>query len=1166
MAASSPVSDAAMRRSSGRVRKQPDYTSSPFGSGKRKRGDEDGGGDTDMVDDELSEENAESDEGEPDAEEVREKAKKARKTKAPKKQPAAKKPKVNGTLPIRVAGASKKKASRKAKAVAAVHADDEPDSLYAQVFGGDVQLKQITADWLKRFEQHEAGALGEVVNFVLKCAGCGIKVDEDDIGDPDSASNRLIDIQGEYQATSPTEYPLAKKGKAGEDFKETMAEFMKLLIQSFAASGILYEDNMLMENTQIWLGTMASAANRAFRHTSTIASLAVISGLCIVAAETAKQAADLQRQADVERRKPKPNTGRIQHVQDLADEKISVKEFLEGQIQEWFDVVFMHRYRDLDPTIRRDCVAALGDWIVTVPHYLFDGSHMRYLGWMLSDTHPVTRAEVVKQLRRLYNDSDKAGGLKTFTERFRGRMVEMAVKDAETHARVSAIDLLSKLREDELLEPDQIDEVGSLIYDADPKIRGAVAGFFVANVNDVYANKVDELGGQGTLDDVLPDVSEDNFEALRMEWLKFKCLAEMMVAYDPNSTIPEYAERNRGDGSLSLRAGATDSMFTLAAQALFNAVEEIKEWQALSGYLLFDHSSGRANGVSNDTLSMLKHECTLDEREETVLLEVVSASVKQTVLEIAEKTTTKSKLTKRQKEDLAEEQEEAARHLAGLIPKLLKKFGDVPSTAAAVLRMQSVLNLPSLQDITQDSVTYGALLDDIRKQFLSHGTDDVLGPASEAILHAKSYGELDDTAEEKLAGLWEDVIGNLTELINPETVTVRGASDPEELLALSNNLLRITRLSHVSDPTTPLEGDLVSDHNNEAAGVQYRCPIDYIIALIDRGQPSDTTVDHEASVLEDLNASRAALATVRYLQWKFNRIIALAAPTSSANLPDDELQAVAERRDAFANSLEAVLRARKASERVCADMTMSLLELHSSATVLKNVKPNPGDRGDWDVLIMDLHEIYLPLIWKVFSATEKNFAKLTNKKLEEEEVDVDAEPMDEDTGSESEEDESQPTQSQAVLRKRESKQRQAILAESQLCELTRALIFAVHANIIDAKATSKRLERNKTKLGQNYKELLQYLDRDKLSGSKAKGKKGKAKPKAKGKAAGGKSKPSAKSNAIVAEDEEEDEIEDGDEDAEEALRRADLELDEAAERADAGAEGENGEVESVLGD
>lgn len=1164
-----------VRRASGRVRKQPEaYTTSPHSTGKRKRNhDENGHEDVNMADQDASSDEIESEDGEPDEEEIREKRRQSRMPKgAASKKPASKKPKVNGaTLAYRTTtGGGRKKVSRKAKAAAAATSDD-PDSLYTNVFGGEQRLEEVVGDWLKRFEDGpEAAALGELVNFVLKCAGCNINVTDDDIGDPDGANNRLTDIQDEYQATSPTDYPLITKGRAGDAFKQTLWDFVQLLIASSAAKGVLFGDSELISNIEVWLVTMSSAASRAFRHTATIASLAVISALCEIAAGNAKSAADAKRQAEGERKKQKTNKGRVKQLEQTVTDKNAEQEYIESTLQDWFDAVFIHRYRDLDPAIRRDCVTALGDWIVALPDVFFDGQHLRYLGWMLSDTTPLTRTEVVKQLRRLYKDKDKVGGLKTFTERFRNRMVEMAVQDAETNVRISSIGLLSTLRDHGLLEPDQIDEVGSLIYDADEKIRRAVSSFFAENVNDTYQSKIDELGGQDNLDEVLPEVSEENFEVLRVEWLKYKSVAEIMVAYCPTDALPEYAERNRGDRSLYLRAAASESMFTLAADSLFTAIGDIREWQALAGYLLHDHSSGRVNGVSNDTMSMLKHECTLDEKEEQVLLEVISASVKQTIIGISERTSAKGKLTKRQKEELAEEQDEAARHLASLIPKLLKKFGDSPRTAAAVLRMEGVLSLPSLQDIRQDTVTYGALLDDIRKQFMAHGTDEVLGPASEAILHAKSYGELDDVAEEKVASLWEDVIGNLDELIHADTVAVRGASETQELLALSNNLLRITRLAQVSNAVGPLEdSSLAKDHG--ASGADYQGAIDYVIALIDRAVPaSGSAPAAEDAALEDLISARAALAAIRYLQWKLQHIITSATSSTAAALSMDELEALAMRRDRYVDGLAAALQARKAGDQICADLASYLLELHSSAVTLKNVKPESGVNDDWVVLIMNLQAEHIKSIWKVFAALEKNLAKLTGKKLEEVEGDIDADPLDEDPESDSddEDDETQPMQSQAILQRKESKQRQAIMAEAKLCELTRALIFAVHAGVIDAGTAKTRLERNKTKLGHNFKEMLNYLDVANLGkGGALMSKKAMAKAKAKTPATQATQK-SAKSNAVVAEDENEDEIEDAEEE-EEAQRRRELEDDRGVEEHvdgdEAATEGE-GEVQSVLGD
>ena len=1172
MDASSPlVADASgtVRRASGRVRKQPEaYTSSPLGSSKRKRSNEEDG-DVQMPDDYVSDEDVPSAEDEPDEEEIREQNKRTRKTKtaAPKKpqqKPAQKKAKTNGangtSLSIRtVPGGKKKKAPKRANAANAAEAEDA-GGLYAEVFAGDDTLEVIAASWLRRFDEHQSKAMAEVVNFVLRSAGCESTVTEYDVEDPDGCSNRLTDIQDEFQATNPTDYPLIAKGKAATAFKDTMSKFLDVLIKSIGATGVLIDNNLVIDNIEVWLSTMSSAASRALRHTATVASLAAMTSLCEIAAERANEAAAAQRQSEGERKKKNHNKARVGQLEQKVADSTEALEFLEKQLKDWFDAVFVHRYRDVDQHIRRDCASALGDWVITLPSMFFNSAHLRYLGWILSDTVATTRAEVVKQLQRLYKENDKIAGMKTFTEKFRPRIVEVATSDAESTVRASGIELIDQLRENGLLEPDDIDAVGRLIYDSDPRVRKAVAHFFAENVKELFTSKIDELGGLESLEDGLPEVSEGSFDTPSLDWLKFKSLAQTMVAYDTDEDLPNEVERNRGDRRLTLHAASLESRFTLAADSLYDEIVEMKDWQGLAGYLLFDHSSGRANGVADDALSQLKHECVLEGKEEFVLLEVVSSSVKHLLVDIADKSiSSKSKLTKKQKDDLKEEQEEAARHLATLIPQLLNKFGDVPNTAAAVLRMESVLNLPSLEDLHQDSVTYGVLLDDIRKQFMSHGADEVLAPASKAIQHAKSYVELDDLAEEKLAGLWEDVVNNLAELLNPDTITVRGASGTEELVALSNNLLRITRLSQVSNPVASLEDGRIAT-TNDATGTDYQGGIDYVIALIQRAMPSSgPAVDPEHAALEDEVAARAAEAALRYLQWKVNQIIQT-VESGTTEIPYQELEALATRRDAYVDNVYSALESRKCGDAVLVRLARYTLELHTCAVVMKSIKAKPGMRDDWEVLIMDLHPPHLKAIMKVFAAAEKNFAKLSKKKLEktsleDEEEDVDADPMDEDPLSDPEDDDGEQKQ-----------QHNAVLAEKILCELTGSLVFAIHAGVVDYAATRKRLERNKTKLGHNFKEICAYLD----LGSAKKNAKSKSKAKGKPTANGvvSKSKLNPKSNAIVAEDEIDDEIEDIDGEDEEALRRRGLVVDEdeQVEQDEDERAGAEPDVESVFGD
>ncbi|GAB7363971.1 hypothetical protein MBLNU230_g4532t1 [Neophaeotheca triangularis] len=1162
-------------RASGRVRKAPEtmYATSPFANGKRKR-DADVDGDRAMPEDYVSEEDEVSEEEEADEEELREKRAKARKQKkSTAKKPAQKKAKTIATtaLPLRTTG-GKKRAPKTAKALAGTDAR-EAGGLYAEVFASGRKMEDVAATWLAQFQEHEAHAMGDVINFILKCAGCDSKVTDHDIEDPDGATNKLEEIQEEYQASNPTDYPLIAKGKGAAAFKDSVSSFLQTLLKTLHAANLLFENSELLENVQVWTSAMSSAANRGFRHTATVVSLSIITGLCHLARERTDDAATIQQHADSEAKKKTVNKARVKDFQQKAHDAGLLQEFYEALIKDWFETVFIHRYRDIDPAIRRDCMAALGDWIMILPAVFFDGTHLRYMGWVLSDASHLTRAEVVKQLQRIYKDSEKLAGLKTFTERFRTRIVEIATSDSESNVRASGVELLDLLRENGLIEPDDIDAVGRLIFDSDVKVRKAVAGFFAESIKDTYNGKLDDLGGEEALREALPEVGEDNYETPQMDWLSFKCLAEMLQSYDGEEALPHQIERTRGDPSFALHATGLESRFTLAADSLYNYVDEVKEWQVLAGYLLFDHSLARSNGVSNDTFSMFKHECVLTEKEESVLLEVLSASVKRTLTDFADKAaSSKSKLSKKQKAQLQEEQEESARHLAALIPKLLKKFGDTPSSAGAVLRLENTLNLPSLEELHQDATAYGTLLDHIKQQFISHSTDEVLGPASGAILHAKSYGELDDLTEEKLTSLWEDVVNNLAELLEAPNVAVRGSLETDALIALSNNLLRVIRLSSVCDCTSALNDPAISA-SDKSTDTTYTGGIEFTVGLIRRAIPTDTTLDHSDTALEDEIARRASEAALFYFRWQLKSIIDR-VQTGTTDIAESEIETLAGRRDAYVANLTSALESRKSQDDVCSALAGNLLELYSSAAILRDLQPKEGMSDDYTVLTMAFEPPTVKLLIKVFAATEKKYAALSGKKLEEapihtrrgknkangsdaedaaeeeEEEDIHADPFDSsDNESASEDDEptqqaTQTSQSQGAAGRRERKLLQTLLAEEGLCTLTGKFIHAIFADVFtDSEAVKARVRRNTQRLGGNFREVCGFLEQGRfLGGAKGKGKKAKgvSAGDARGKAKAGKRVLAAKSREVVVEDEEdEDEIVD----EEEAIVSKELEVD-----------------------
>lgn len=80
--------------------------------------------------------------------------------------------------------------------------DAAPDRATADIFARENRLEDVAAQWIAKFNEHEARAVAELVNLVIRAAGCHIQIDEDDVGDPDNCAQRINDIQEEYQQAS----------------------------------------------------------------------------------------------------------------------------------------------------------------------------------------------------------------------------------------------------------------------------------------------------------------------------------------------------------------------------------------------------------------------------------------------------------------------------------------------------------------------------------------------------------------------------------------------------------------------------------------------------------------------------------------------------------------------------------------------------------------------------------------------------------------------------------------------------------------------------------------------------------------------------------------------------------------------------------------------------
>ncbi|KAI9728357.1 MAG: hypothetical protein M1828_003757 [Chrysothrix sp. TS-e1954] len=1091
---SAPASVQSSRRKSGRAVQKPEVLNPSFASRRRAASTSDAEQDVDM-DDISSGADADSD-GEPDEQELLEQRRRSRKRPSTGKTSApAKKTKTSGAstnLVMRPAPKKVKK-SKKATMVPMPEIENaEVGTLYRRVFEDDADIAKVVEDWYQRFKADEAQSVAEIVNFVLECAGCYIKVNQHDIDDVDNCTSKLTDIQEEFQATKVSEYPLIKQ-RTSLTFRRSLSRFVDIFIQTLAQTGTLIESPELLENLQAWLTPMSSAASRPIRHTATVISLDFTSAFCSLGRSFVNRQAKLNRQADGEEKNKKVNKARVQDLKQQAGQTGERITEINNFIRDWFDTVFVHRYRDVDPHVRVDCIRYLGEWLIAYPEHFLDGAHLRYLGWLLSDTNPPTRQEAIKQLHRMYKDDTKLAALRQFTERFRVRMIEIASQDAELGARVLCIELLDVLREKGFLEPDDVDNLGKLIYDTEPRIRKAILPFFSASVLETYQLKIEELGEE-SLEEYLPEeLSEEDFERPQRSWLKFKSLAELLQAYDSGKSNTKSNESRSGLADL-LKASGIESRFSSVAKVLSGSLEFVNDWQAVAGYLLYDHSSTSDEGGSQGQVNA---QYKLNESEEILLLHVLNSSVRGALASVVEETAASKKIKKSKKEleSLEERRDVATQQLAVIMPKLLTKFNAIAEAAAAVLQLARTLNLEVFHQLRQESTTYAKLLDDINKQFLDHEDRDVLDEATAAMLYSKGFEDLEDVTEAKLASLWNDTAHKFVVFCRGEDVEVRGSMQDTMLAALTSTTFRLSKLASISNPTDILEkarsaaSSTSKSRKRQSTQQATFVPIGLLLQLLARGVPN-SGFSNQMNAKEDELVGYVLQTLFFYFLWNVQSSKQKNKTNPGAEAGEDS-QA---RREEFTSRLRTIVKSRRGADHLRLAATRTLLDVETMFASTDVRRKQDASRGR-------LPSTEQSLILRVFVAAERAHAlksSLTRERPGTDEEpsassgsgsdlsdvdDTDGSPMSSDA---EEGDAANAKDGKAAQRLAQKKHRVALLAEEAFCDLSGRMALAIIAGVLsssspdegDAKALDvrNRFVRNRNRLGKNFKTLVTQFE------------------------------------------------------------------------------------------
>ncbi|KAH8696665.1 putative nuclear cohesin complex subunit [Talaromyces proteolyticus] len=1101
------------RRKSGRAIRKPQLFSEAIHSiglnvpEKRKRysalNDEQENDDEQEDDDDDDQEESEEDlDEDADEEEEKERRRVTRKVAAtkrkttpktnakPKSSRATKKPKTNGTgksLAIRPATngkQSKKPTPKKRTAPPRPIFRATTEGLYADVFEQQKDVEAVVDEWLSGYEKTPIEGLRALFNLFLQCTGADISVDLADVTDEDHWPQRIQDLQEAHLDTEPSEYPLISKDKRFRNFKTIVVDFCDSWVASLHESSLLYNTFAPGLKAEVWLNTMSSASNRAFRHTATLFSISIATSLCHIAEGVTSTVSTSRKQLESEKRKKTANKGRINSIQETIQENEEKLEVIDALLREAFDTMWVHRYRDVDPKIRSECFHGLANWIQTHKEMFFEPQYVRYLGWGLSDAVTQVRLAVVAQLRQIYEIKFSIATLRTFTGRFLRRLVEMATRDSDTNVRASTVELLGLIRNQGLMDNAEVDQVGQLVFDIEPRIRKAAGRFFAANLQEIYETHSEEMAED--INETFGDEDDDDeFEAPKRSWIKYKCLVDILQSYDGQEELA--VERQRLGPLEALSGAPVESRFFLATEAIYAHTEELGEWQFLAGYLLYDHSQV-TDSPPQDEASNVRQFYALEEGQDIILLEVLVCAVKLRILEIA-----KSDINKRgQKiksltDKIPEMQAETAHSLTRIIPRLLNKFGAVPEAASAVLRLEHLVDLNMVQDLQKDATAYTALLNDINRQFLTHSDQDVLAEASVAFLHARTSDEMKEAMESKVQELWDDMIDIVGTLSQNQDVQNGSSVRKNTLTDLANTVTRISNLATIVDCTSIIEtAPSVEAKNRKEKSVAL---FNTLIHFLKRGLRDEET-DRELQSLETELVVNSAKTLLFYFMWKVQNLSST-IKSGNANFNTAYFETLTKSKDIFATSLTAVMQNRSVLDDIRFIALTTFLDLQTLFGTLRNIGTHiqgGPEQVDEDIILQTqgLAQEVIPstqaTISKFHEVAERNLAKKLKKDINsavDEEAPLESAQDIKDLPSDDEdEEEEEDGDDEAIATER---LRATILAEQRLCELTGKIVLAIIGRVLDATGSQRgklkqKLLKNKSRLGNNYKEVVAFLE------------------------------------------------------------------------------------------
>ncbi|KAI8645668.1 hypothetical protein BD408DRAFT_411341 [Parasitella parasitica] len=749
------------------------------------------------------------------------------------------------------------------------------ESLYDKALISEIDMEEVAEDWVEQYKNNQPAALRSLINFVIRSSGCPMAITIDALNQEDGSFDALQELQAELVKLPPTEYPIISRHNEFKTLKRNILLFFHQLIEICQHKTIY--DGVLIETLQNWLTTMSSSTYRPFRHTATLVSLRIINQLCTVAEKAQETLDNAKRQLiAAETGNKKSIKTRIATLKQTCVAESRKCKNLQEYLKEFFDNIFVHRARDVESVIRHECYKELCNWMLNYQSFFVHNDYIRFFGWAFNDQSANVRSEILKSLTKLYKVEAIATQFRPFTQRFKGRIEEMALYDVDVSVRVNAIQLCSLLYKQKIdvLSAEGHSQLTNMIASDAPRVRKSAAPFVKVLID---TNVIKPLVAKVTkaLTGNTRRSAKKSTTPVNTTWVTFKAISAFLVSQSASILEKESTDEMQVDleSLTSTLVEKRNFIITNTVEALWEQMPQLQDFEALSDYLYRDHSQSQRqedDDAMDTEINVEIDDCyRLTDDEETILVNVYVACIRTAMSKGLDKNMPESK-DKRKLDDTfwEENKNELSRHLVQSLPKLLSKHLDDTNRMTQLVTLPTLMNLNVYAELRAERA-YENLLETLMRVYLGAILTELLINCAESLQHLSKNTSLNELNQLHFMELKESVVNQVREACSGKDLVT--CNYTRALIhSVSVSMLRLSYLINFCDPTTAME-----DSHGTSMNV-----LEYTGALAERAAFGNE---------EEKNISINALATLsRYMMWKCQSL--------SSSIDTNELGLVIERR------------------------------------------------------------------------------------------------------------------------------------------------------------------------------------------------------------------------------------------------------------------------------